>query len=194
MPFNIPTAVVVTSSSNWTVSASVEGYGPDLEVIQNPQYFMWLYDNRKNNGFTGAAYNPKPYSGNYPNAEAIQETFVKVGTTASSKIVKGLDKNSIRPVLTDAIQILTNADLTNYIGTGNKDIFLVNNYDPATKYADGIGAVSITWQLSIDGSDTHYMDLAIQARSVLYNDPEKLCADYNSVISQFKIDPSTTSD
>jgi len=187
------------ATANWTISATGDGYGPQLEVIQFPAHFQWLYDNRATNGFMGVIDNPPTYKGNYPNAEAIQNLFVTVGVTASATLVKGIDQDAMKAALSNAIQPLSNADLSDYNVTDSRTIFLVDNYNPSTQVADGVGVLFVNWTLSIsdykrktkDGGDTHPTVLTIQAGSVLYSDPGPLCADYHSVLVQFNIDPTT---
>jgi hypothetical protein len=187
------------AKGNWTISKSGDGYGPNLEIIQYPDHFNWLYENRDLNGFTGTIDNPPSYTGNYPNAEAIQKLFVNVCTTASATVVKGVDQDSMRATLTNAIQPLANANLTNYDVKASRVIFLVDDYNETTRVAAGIGVLFVSWHLSIrdykrkskDGGDTHPTVLTIKSGSVLYGDPGPLCSDYNSVLSHFKIDPST---
>lgn len=188
-----------SATANWTISAAGDGYGPQLEVIQYPDHFNWLYDNRATNGFAGVIDNPPPYVGNYPNAEAIQNLFITVGVTASATLVKGIDQDAMKAALTNVIQPLSNADLSDYNVSDSRAIFLVDNYNPSTRIADGVGVLFVSWTLNIsdykrktkDGGDTHPTTLTIKAGSVLYADPGTLCANYHSVLRQFKIDPTT---
>ena len=191
--------LVHAATGNWEVNATGDGYGPNLEVIQYPTHFDWLYDNRENNGFVGIVNAPDPYTGNYSNVEAIQNLFVNVCTEASAAVVKGIDKDAMKAVLTNVIQPLQNQNISDYDTTSSRTIFLVDNYDPSSGAADGIGAVTVTWHLKIndykrkskDGGDTHKTSLTVTARSVLYGDPSTLCGDYNHVLKQFNIDPNT---
>ena len=192
-------SLVDSATGNWTINSSGDGYGPNLEVIQYPSHFKWLYDNRATNGFTGVIDAPPAYTGNYPNAEAIQNLFVNVGTTASATLVKGIDQDAMKATLSNAIQPLADANLSDYDVSDSRTIFLVDNYNASTGYADGLGVLFINWTLKIsdykrkskDGGDTHPTSLTIECGSVLYSDPGPLCADYNSVLKQFNIDPTT---
>jgi hypothetical protein len=181
------------ATGNWTLDASGDGYGPQLEVIQYPDHFNWLYANRANNGFTGVVDNPPPYTGYYSNADAIETMFVNVGITASATLVKGLDQDAMKAVLSNAIKPMENADLSNYDQPGSLTVFLVDNYNETTKVADGLGVLFIIWRLTIDDykksseDPTHYTTLTIQSGSVLYSDPKYLCGDYNKVLTQFGI-------
>lgn len=191
--------MVSVATGNWTINDEAEGYAPNLEIIQYPTHFQWLYDNRETNGFAGVIDNPPTISKNEDNAEAIQKLFVSVGLTASATLVKGLDKSTMQATLTNVIQPLSNANLSNYDVTDSRTIFLVDNYDPKTQRADGVGVLFIKWHLTItdykrkdkDGGDTHPTTLTINAGAVKYSDPKDLCADYNAVLKQFAIDPNT---
>lgn len=193
------TPLADAATGNWTISTTGDGYGPNLAVIQYPDHFNWLYDNRATNGFTGTIDNPPAYTGNYSNAQAIQDLFISVGTTASATLVKGLDKDAMKATLSNAIQPLANANLSDYNVTDSRTIFLVENYDPSTQVADAIGVLYVAWTLTIsdykrkskDGGDTHPTSLTIKSGSVLYSDPATLCNDYNSVLKQFNIDPQS---
>lgn len=188
-----------SATGNWTIDADGDGYGPNLEVIQYPDHFMWLYNNRATNGFLGNYQPPQTYTGDYPNAEAIQNLFVNAGMIASSTLVKGMDQSSLNAALSNAIAPLANANLADYNQSGSRTIFLVDNYNTTTGYADGLGVLFFSWTLQIsdykrktkDGGDTHPTVLVIQAGSVLYSDPGPLCHDYFSVLTQFNIDPNT---
>ena len=188
-----------SATGNWTISTSAQGYAPHLGVIQFPDHFNWLYANRATNAFAGVRDDPPAYTGNYPNAEAIQKLFVNVGVTASATLVKGLDQDTIRAAMSNAIQPLQNANLTNYNVSDSRAIFLVDNYNTSTGTADAIGVLSIGWTLKItdwkrktkEGGDTHPTNLTVMAESVLYSDPTVLCNDYHAVLKQFGIDPAT---
>lgn len=192
-------ALETSATGNWTINAAGDGYGPNLEVIQYLDHFMWLYNNRATNGFAGNYQAPQISSGYYPNAEAIQKLFVNAGITASASLVRGMDQDSLKAALTNAIQPLANADLSDYNVPGSRTIFLVDNYNVSTGEADGLGVLFFSWTLEIsnykrkdkDGGDTHATTLTVQAGSVLYSDPSALCRDYFAVLTQFGIDPGS---
>lgn len=189
------------ATGNWTLDPTGgDGYGPQLEVIAYQEHFDWLYQNRASNGFTGTKDDPPAYTGNYPNAEAIQQLFVNVGVTASSTLVKGLDQDSMKAALTNVIQPLANANLENYDASGSRVFFVVENYNESTKIADALGFVYVNWSLKIseykrktkDGGDTHPTVLIIHAGSATYNDPGTLCNDYDKVVKQFGLTGAPT--
>lgn len=192
-------ALVKAATGNWEISPGGDGYGPNLEVIQYQSHFDWLYANKGSNGFVGIQDSPDPFTGYYSNADAIQNLFINVCTDASAVVVKGIDKDAMKAVLSNAIQPLENANISNYDATSSRTIFLVEDYDPNTGIAQGVGAVTVWWHLVIkdykrkskDGGDTHDTTLTIKSWSVLYGDPVALCRDYNNVLTQFKIDPNT---
>lgn len=190
---------VTAATGNWTIDPTGDGFGPQLEVIQYPDHFNWLYGNRNTNGFTGVIDNPPTYSGNFPNAQAIQNLFINVCLTASATLVKGLDQATMTAMLSNVIQPLTDNNISNYNVSDSRTIYLVDNYNQTTQVADGLGVLYISWTLNIsdykrktkDGGDTHPTSLTIKSGSVLYSDPSTLCRDYNAVIKQFNIDPKT---
>jgi len=78
-------------------------------------------------------------------------------------------------------------------------MMLVQNYDPNTGYADGIGILSYRWTMTIedykrkekDGGDTHNTYMKVIASSVLYPGLSGICLmcnHYNSVVNHFEID------
>ncbi|OSQ36757.1 hypothetical protein [Thalassospira mesophila] len=202
--FTAATAVPKMTSAatgNWSIpdNNDAEGYGPNLEIIQYQDHFNWLFDNKSSNGFTGVKNSPPATSGNYPNAEAIQKLFVQVGLTASSTLVKGLDKPTMTATLSNVIQPLNDSNISNYDVSDSRVIDLVDNYDPKTGMADGIGVLTVSWHLTIedykrktkDGGDTHATYLKMNAWSVLYTDPGVLCQQYSSVLQHFAINAAS---
>jgi hypothetical protein len=101
--------------------------------------------------------------------------------------------------LSNVISPLQDSQLENYDQSDSRVIFLVDNYNASTGYGDGVGVLFVAWRLQITdyhrkskhGGDTHPTNLTINAGSVLYSDPNILCADYNSVLKQFGINPGT---
>jgi hypothetical protein len=184
---------------NWTEDDSAQGYAPNLEVIQFPAHFDWLMSQQGSSGFPGVSNFPPAYTGNYPNAEAIQTLFINVAYAASSVVVKGVDKATMEAVFSNVIQPLTDGNIDNYDKPGSRVIMLAENYNTTTGYADAIGFVAVDWRLQIsdykrktkDGGDTHPTVLTISSRSALYSDVGLLCQHYSSVLKQFGIDPST---
>jgi hypothetical protein len=187
------------ATGNWTPSDDAQGYAPQLEVIQYPDHFNWLYDNRATNGFTGVKQTPPANPKDLSNADAIQKLFVEVCWSASSALIKGLDKNAMQALLTNVIQPLGNANLADYNQDDSRAVFLVDNYNPSTGEADSVGVLTIHWHLKIedykrktkDGGDTHHTSLTVDACAVTYADAATLCADYNSILEHFGISKST---
>ncbi len=179
-----------SSVGNWEPDPTGDGYGPELEYIQFEAHFDWLKGNRTS--FTGVIDNPPAYSGKYGSVDAIKSLFIEVGTTASATLVNGLDRDSIESVLSNAIAPLSDASASNYDVSDSRVIFLVENYDPATKLADGIGVLTVWWHLTIHDykkkskdSTQHDTNLTIKARSVLYSTLDAMYGDYNAAKAQF---------
>lgn len=204
-PLGIRTQVALTgqmldtATANWEPSETAQGYNTHLFVIAYPTHFSWLYSNRATNQFTGVYALPPATTGYYPNAQAIQNLFVQMCLAASSTLIKGLDQSTMKATLSNIISPLSDASLSNYDVTDSRDILLVDDYDPNSGNAAGIGVLYVGWHLKIsdykrktkDGGDTHDTYLLISSGSVLYTDPTPLCRDYNAVVKQFGIsDPA----
>jgi hypothetical protein len=178
-----------SSVGNWEPDQSGLGYGPELEYIQYESHFDWLKANRAS--FTGVVNNPPVETGKFDSVDAIKNLFVKVGVTASSTLVAGLDKASFESVLSNAIAPLHEGGVSNYDVTDSRVIFLVDNYDPETEEADAIGVLTCWWHLTIKDykekkqNPKHDTTLTIRCRSVLYSTLEALYGDYNAAKAQF---------
>ncbi|MDC7872049.1 hypothetical protein TH60_21390 [Pantoea ananatis] len=181
---------VVSAKGDWTPDGTGMGYGPELEYIQYSTHFDWLKANRP--GFTGVIDAPPAYTGKYDSIDAIKNLFVEVGATASATLIKGLNKDSVEAVLSNAIAPLDDTTAKDYDQTDSRVIFLVDNYNPQTSEADGIGVLSVEWHLVIKDytekkkDPKHQTTLTITARSVLYSSLEDMNADYLAAQSHFK--------
>lgn len=194
--FAVPQSILAqAATANWEPGTQAEGFNTYLAVIAYTDHFQWLYNNRGTNGFTGVIDSPAATSGNYPNAQAIQDLFVQVCLTASATVVKGLDQSTMKAILTNVISPLQNESLSDFNQSDSRTIMLVDNYNAQTGEADAVGVLWVNWTLTIsdykrkskDGGDTHATTLTVQSGSVAYTDPTQLCADYASVCTQFKI-------
>ncbi|MFV3073457.1 hypothetical protein [Niveispirillum fermenti] len=192
-------ALVQAATANWEPGTQAEGFNNYLEVIAYPDHFKWLLSGVPQNQFTGVYQAPQATSGNYPNAQAIQDLFVNVCTTASATLINGLDQTTMKAILTNVIQPLNDAQLSDYNNTASRTIMLVENYNTSTGYADAIGVLYVGWTLTIsdykrkskDGGDTHPTTLTVESWSVTYEDGSILCRDYNAVCTQFGLTPMT---
>ncbi|WP_017663438.1 hypothetical protein [Baaleninema simplex] len=179
-----------SSEGNWEPSNTGAGYSTELSYIQYPEHFDYLYNNKP--GFTGVKDVQPPYTGRYSTVDAIKQLFVQVGTNASSVLVKGLDKDSIESVLSNAIAPLDDTQVRDYDKSDNRVIFLVDNYNPGKEECDGIGVLTINWRLVIKDYKKkkealkHDTTLTITARAVLYSDLDSLYSDKAFVESHFK--------
>jgi hypothetical protein len=186
------TGLSQTSIGDWEPSGSALGYSADLEYVQFPSHFDYMYGNREKLGFTGVVSNPPPYTGKYDNVSAVKSLFVNVGITASSILVKGLDVSSIESILSNAIAPLTEANAQDYEVTDSRVIFLVDNYDPVKNEADAIGVLGINWHLQIkdykEKKDTpkHDTTLTITARAVTYDSIDTLKKNVADIKAHFK--------
>jgi len=138
---------VQSSIGDWEPDNSGLGYATELEYIQYSTHFDWLKANRPS--FTGVVDNPSDYTGRYDSIDAVKSLFVQVGTTASATLIKGLNKDSIESVRSNAISPLNDTNAKNYDVSDSRVIFLVDNYNPSTSEADGVGILTIEWHLVI---------------------------------------------
>jgi hypothetical protein len=180
-----------SSTGNWEPDPTGDGYQTTLSYIQYETHFQWLKANRAS--FTGVIDNPPPYTGKYASVDAIKTLFIQVGVAASATLVNGLDKASMESVLSNAIAPLSDSQASNYDpGWLSRVIFLVENYDPSTQNADGVGVLTIEWHLTIKDyrekskdAPQHDTSLTIKARSVLYSSVDDMMGDFNAALAQF---------
>jgi hypothetical protein len=182
---------VESSTGNWEPDSTGFGYSTVLEYIQYPAHFDWLYANRP--GFTGIKNEPPQYKGRYDSVDAVKRMFRTVATDASATLIKGLDKASIESVLSNAIAPLNDRNAKDYApGPQTRVIFLVENYDPTKQEADGVGVLTVWWDMTIKEylekkkSPQHDTTLTVRCRSVLYSSLEAMNADYIAAEAHFK--------
>ncbi|NEN87833.1 MAG: hypothetical protein F6K48_02425 [Okeania sp. SIO3H1] len=191
-----PLAYQEVATGNWTISNLSLGYGPNLQIIQDREHFIWLYENSATNGFTGVLEeDTQPYQGKYSNAEAIQELFIQSAVLASSSLVTGLDPASSEAMLNDVIAPLTEEQLTeDYDQQDTRTLFLIQNYNAQENTGDAVGVLVIDWHLIIkdyeqkdkDGGDLHDTWLKLKCRAVTYESTSLLCTHFHQVACYFK--------
>ena len=193
------TGSTAAATGNWEPGTQAEGFNAILDIIAYQEHFMWLYNNKSTTGFQGVVDNPPEITGDYPNAQSIQDLFVQICTTAASTLINGLDLSSMQAILTNVIAPLANANLQDYNVTDSRTIMLVENYNQQTGQCDALGVLWISWTLTItdyqrkskDGGDTHPTALIVNSGSVTYTDPSQICTDYQNVCRQFGITPQS---
>ena len=188
---------VKAADGNWEVSDSptILQWMSIFMIMQPLPRFLWLQANRNNNGFTGTMVNPPPSQGYFSNAEAIQRLFVEVGLSASSTLVAGLDKPSMEAALHNAIGHINDENIRDYDQPGSRLFGLLMNYNEQTGNASGVGYLATEWRLTIrdfrrkdkHGGNTNDTTLSTTSRSVLYTDPNLICAHFNAVVTQFRL-------
>lgn len=186
-------AYVQSSIGNYEPDSTGLGYATDLEYIQYPTHFDWLVSNQP--GFAGMKNDPPESKGQFGTVDAIKTMFIDVATTASASLIKGLDKESIQSVFSNAISTLTDRNAEDYRpGPQSRVIFLVDGYNPKTNAADSIGVLTVTWDLTIQNYQKkkmnspllHETTLSVHTRSVLYSSLDTLANDKLAVQTQFK--------
>lgn len=180
-----------SSTGNWQPDSTGLGYATTLEYIQYAEHFDWLVANVPS--FTGIKNDPPTYSGKYDSIDAVKQMFSQVATDASATLVKGLDKQSVESVLSNAIAPLNDKNAQDYKpGPQSRVIFLVENYNPSTQEADAVGVLTVVWDLTIKDykekkkAPLHATTLTVNCRSVLYSSLDAMYADYLAAKTHFK--------
>jgi hypothetical protein len=184
--------LIQSSVGNWTPNPTALGYSSTLEFIQFPAHFNWLKANRS--AFTGAGPTTNNYSGTDLTVDAIKLQFQMVATNASAALDNGLNQEAIESVLSNAISPVNEQNAKDYNKSDSRVIFLVDNYDPVKKQADGIGVLTVSWTLVITDYKTkkgpvpqrHNFTLSVTAWSVLYDSLDVMNADYQAALAGIK--------
>jgi hypothetical protein len=182
-----------TATGNWTPD-DVGQWQTKLAFIQQQDHFTWLKTNRSST-FGGIENNPPQYSDIVATIDAIQKQFIMLGVNASATLIKGLDKTALEAILSNAIAPVTDKNASDYNPDSKWDsrlIYLVDNYNPVTKEADGVGVLTIEWLLRIKDykvkkqEPSHDTKLTVKSRSILYTSGAPLEADYAASKAQFR--------
>jgi len=178
----------ISSQGNWSIKDTK--YDTTLEYIQLPQHFDWLKKTYPGS-FTGICEVTPPDNLKATTVDAIKKFFVDTLTMASSVVLKGINKDTLKSMLVNVINELP-ADIKNYDQTDSRTIFLVDNYNPKTKKADAIGVVGINWTLKIhdykESSNTpilHDTTLSVSARGIMYADLDQMDTDFKNAKAHF---------
>ncbi len=179
-----------SSVGNWQPDSTAIGYAADLQYLVFEEHFAWLQDNRPS--FTGTR-DTEGLTERFDTVDAVKLAFAKLATTASSALVKGLDKESVESVFSNVIDPLDDKGASNYDKSDSRVIFLVENYDEETRSADAVGVLGINWHLVVkdykkkDKDDPkHDTSLTVDARAVLYGDLATMEADLQAARAHFK--------
>ncbi|MGH8565902.1 MAG: hypothetical protein ACREXW_18140 [Gammaproteobacteria bacterium] len=178
-----------SSVGNWEPDSTAIGYAADLEYLIYQQHFDWLRANRPS--FTGSLDQEK-FVRRYDSVDAIKDAFIGLALTASSALVKGLNKDSIESVFSNVISPLNDEKAKDYDKSDSRVIFLVENYNPVSREADAIGVLGVNWHLVIKDykvkkeAAKHDTELPVDARAVLYSDINAMTADLEAAKAHFK--------
>lgn len=177
----------VASAPDWNPSGSALGYSTKLSTIIFQKNFDHLKQNMPN--FTGQSSGEKTKTDRKETVEAIKQMFIDVAIQASAALVNGLDKTTLNSVLANAIAPLSEKNAKDYNETDSRVIYLVDNFNPNTNEAAGIGVLAIDWHLIITDykekkkNPIHDVTLIISTRAVTYDDIDILDRDYKFVTS-----------
>jgi hypothetical protein len=184
-------AVETAVEANWRPSATALGFATKLGLIQEKKHFDFLKQRRP--GFLGNEHSPAGQSQRYDTVDAIKTMFVNVARAASAVTISGIDKSDMEAVLSNIISPLSDESAKDYNETDSRVILLVDNYNPDTEYADGIGFVTISWHLTIrnykekKSNPQHDTTLTISAWGATYDDPEVLEGDVRMIKLNFNL-------
>lgn len=175
-----------SSNASWEPENSQ--FNSKLMYIQTKDHFDWLKANRP--GFTGITADSS-FEGLLDTVAAVKNQFADTAITASSAVVKGLDKVTLHSILSDSLGKIDDKSAQNYDKSDSRVIFLLYDYNPSTEEAAGVGVLTVEWTLKIENykekkkEPQHKTSLKVDARSVLYTTVETLDEDYNAVKAQF---------
>jgi hypothetical protein len=177
----------VASQGNWTIKDTT--YDQVLEYISYPTHFDWIKQN--DTSFTGISQTSPSDNIKATTVDAIKQFFVDTLTMASSVVIKGLNKDTLRSVMSNAINQIPD-NVKDYDQTDSRTIFLVDNYNPNTKTADAIGVVAVDWHLVIHDYQAksnqpvlHDTTLTVTARGVQYADLDQMNTNYEKAMAHF---------
>ena len=174
------------ANGNWQIMDY--GYAADLEYIQYKEHFEWLLNNRPS--FTGRAQTDN-YERQYETVDSIKNFFADVTTSASSAVIKGVNKDALKAAMSNAISPLDDKSAKDYDKRDSRVMFLVDNYSQATNEADAIGVLAIDWHLIIKDYQVkkealkHKTTLEVNIRVVLYDSLDALDADLKAAKAHF---------
>ena len=177
-------------NGKWTPKDAIT-QSADLHYIQWPEHFDWL---KTQPNFTGEV-TKNHYEEKVSTLEAVKALFEKIGVDAALALVKGLDFDDVEALMARLIDPLDETKLKdpNYHEIGSRVVYLVENYDEKSRYADAIGVMSIEWTLAIQDYKVssnspllHATTLDVTIRSVLYSDLGVLAKDVLAVETHFK--------
>ena len=187
--FGLETDLDEAAKGNWEPDGTGAGYSAELQYIIYPQHFEWLQQNRPS--FTGKESEEK-FIERYDSVDSIKQAYVNLGVKASQSVIGGLNKDSIEAVFSDLISALNDTSAKDYDKEDSRVLYLVEDYDPTTKNAAGIGALSIKWRLIIKDykekkeAIKHDTELHVWVHAMTYSDLAVMEADIQAAKAQFK--------
>ncbi len=182
-----------SSAANWApeINADNKAYITKFSYLQYKEHFEWL-KSTQGTEFSGLGINTSNYSGIKATVTAIKQQFIQVAYNVSSTLVDGLDKSDMESVLSNVIAPVPD-DAKNYApGPQSKVVYIVDNYNPANKTSDGIGVLTVEYNITINDYKAssnqplqHKYTLEISVWALLYYEISKLESDYQAVLAHF---------
>ncbi|WJG07623.1 hypothetical protein [Aliiglaciecola sp. LCG003] len=189
--FDSVTGLVHSSTGNWMPGPTALGYATYLEYLQVLPHFEWLASHRP--AWQGKGPTTTKYKGTNLTLDSIKQQFADVGSAASATLANGLDQSATESALSNAIAPYLKKGSADYNSNSSKTLFLVDNYDPNTGNADGIGVLTIAWKMFIEDYKNkkgpvplkHNFNLEITVWAIEYDDIAPMMADWQAAQSQF---------
>ena len=181
---------------NYKPAQETGGWSNELYTILNKTNFEHLEQLSKDDPskyvFHGQRGGPNKTEEELKTDDAIISVFAEAAAAAAQiyPVDGGVNKDAMEAAMKNTIGPNINSSRPeNYRDTGDKNLLLVDRYDPKTKESRGIGAINISWELTIkdykrkekNGGDTHKVTITVSARGVFYDDICVLCRDYKEI-------------
>lgn len=173
--------------ANWQPKDSCP-YMAQLAAVGFPEHFDFL---KKNYLTFAGVQSSKTTTDETNTVDAIKTQFVEIASNISATLVEGLDKDMMEATLSRVIEPVA-PDAKDYdSGLVNRNIFLVNGYDPEASECEAIGVLNVEYQLVIKNykekkSEHQEYTLSIEIRTSLYTDVTELMNEVMYLQSNFK--------
>jgi hypothetical protein len=181
------------AQGDWGPSDTALGYTYELGMINT--WFSDLMANFSGFNTIGHVAAQEQETNNLTNTEAISNLFVRLAILASGEIVTGVNESTMSAALSNIIRPTVDSTKPDYNENGNRIIYIVFNYNPATRGADGVGFIYFWWNLKItdyknkskNGGDSHTTTVTMNAQSAVYSDINVLLTQYKWVMARHPV-------
>lgn len=174
-------------ASSWIPGSTALGYIAELTGVIHEKSYQWLKENFID--FAGHETGPVSRTQQDTTVDAIRDFFGDTLATLAASIVGNLDVDDMKAVCTRMLPELHEQQDT-YRDKNSFLIFLLENYNPGKEEADGIGVITLDWELTVENyrknkkqCPKHDAVIRLSARSVVYDDIQILEKHYRAVSS-----------